>query len=351
MQISTQMDLLSQLEIKHPLFLAPMAGISTPKLAAIVSNMGGLGSLGLGSSSVDEVVAQIEQTKALTSNAFQVNFFCHDQTILDVEKEKIWINFLSKEFKELKKPFPSQLNQLYNSFLHNEDYTNIILDKKPKAISFHFGLPSKAQLNALKSANIITMVSVTQISEALVAQNLGIDVLIAQGIEAGGHRGVFNEMYDPGIFTHDLVHLLTQSPLIQLPVVAAGGLMTGHDIRNILDLGASAAQLGTAFIQCKESAAHDHYRAALFEKNITQITSVISGRPARGLIRSWHTQVDTPNQPNHPDYPFPYDIAKQLSKINQEFAIYWAGSNFSKIRRLDAEQLMQTLIQEITQLS
>lgn len=342
------MDLTSYLGIQHPILLAPMAGVSTPQLAATVSNQGGLGALGLGSSTLDHAIEQIKHTKQLTKKPFQLNFFCHKEFDLDIEKEKVWIEFLSKEFSRLGKSPPNQLNKLYSSFTNNEDFTNMVLDIKPRAISFHFGLPSKKQIAALKSAGIITMVSITQLSEALEAQSYGIDILIAQGIEAGGHRGIFNENNDPAIFTKDLVQALIKNPAVTLPIVAAGGLMTGKDIREIIDLGASAAQLGTAFLTCAESAANQNYKKALLESNYTQITRSISGRPARGLFSHWHTDIDILEKPEDPGYPFTYDIAKQLNMLDPiNFPIYWAGCNVSKIRPLDASVLMQTLISEM----
>lgn len=341
------MDFTSYVGIQHPILLAPMAGVSTPKLAAAVSNAGGLGALGLGSSSIDDAVHQIKQTKTLTPNAFQVNFFCHEEYKLDKQQEKDWIHFLSKEFVRLGKETPTQLKKLYSSFKNNEDYTNMLLDMKPRVVSFHFGLPSYSQIAALKSSEILTMVSVTQLSEALEAQALGIDILIAQGIEAGGHRGMFNPSRESGIFTSDLVSMLIEHPQIQLPVVAAGGIMAGDTIRKMLDLGASAAQLGTAFIQCEESAANQSYKNALFQQKNTQITDIISGRPARGLISQWHQILASCHEVQHSGYPYTYDIAKKLSTLDPEFSIYWAGSNVSNIRRLNAEALMGTLIEEL----
>lgn len=346
------MNLLERLEIKYPIFLAPMAGVGTAEMAAAVSNAGGLGSLGLGASTVDEAKTAILATKKLTKKPFQVNFFCHVPNEFDEAICKNWINYLEKYFKQFDAQPPSVLNKIYSSFLENDDFFNLLLDLKPKAVSFHFGIPSTEQIELLKSTGITTMVSVTQLSEAIKAKSAGIEVIIAQGIEAGGHRGTFHHSCEAGIFTKELVELLMQH--INLPIVAAGGIMNGTDILNYLKTGASAAQLGTAFIQCKESAANAAYKKALFEQPITQITESISGRAARSLFNNWHEFVDFPERPKNPGYPYAYDLGKQLhnaasKKQEHGFGAFWAGGNVAKIRALDAAELMNTLIQEMKQ--
>ncbi|MFT4020814.1 MAG: nitronate monooxygenase [Acinetobacter sp.] len=343
------MSLRQQLQIKYPLFLAPMAGVSSPQLAAEVSNAGGLGALGLGASHIDAAKAAILDTQKLTRHPFQVNFFCHQPHVSNELEEQEWINALAKQFKKFNASPPTQLHKIYQSFIENEDYLNLVLDLKPKAVSFHFGIPSREQIDTLKRNGIITMASVTQLSEAQQAENDGIDILIAQGIEAGGHRGIFNPLYDPAILTKDLIILLKQ--YIKIPIVAAGGIMNGQDVKAYLHIGADAAQLGTAFVQCKESLANDAYRHALFTQTVTQITDSISGRPARGLFNHWHEWIDIPARVKHAGYPQTYDLAKQLHSIASQaqdhgFGAFWAGSHVAKIRKMDARELMSTLIHE-----
>ena len=345
-----EMTLLEKLGIKHPIFLAPMAGVSTPALAAEVSNQGGLGSLGLGANSVQAAREQIEATKLLTENAFQVNFFCHDSTELDPAIAENWINLFKTTFQKLNTEAPQTLNCIYPSFKDNDDFLNLVLETKPKAVSFHFGIPHPHQIEALKNAGIITMVSATNLAEAKAIEAAGIDIIIAQGIEAGGHRGIFNETFDAAIKTSDLVQLLKKH--CQLPVVATGGIMNGQQAKQMFDLGADFVQLGTAFVQCKSSNANDAYRTALFNQPLTQITSSISGRPARGLINHWHIEVDLPNRPIVPAYPYTYDLGKQLhtaaSKTGDHgFGASWAGSNVSQIRELEAADLINQIILEM----
>lgn len=346
--------ILQQLGIQLPIFLAPMAGVSTPTLAACVSNQGGLGSLGLGASTAEQAHAQILATQALTDQPFQVNFFCHDVIHYNEQQAQKWIDYLAPHFAEFSAEKPKTLKKIYASFIENDELLNVVLETKPKAVSFHFGLPLPHQMQSLKQAGIITLATVTNLTEAIQAEQAGIDILVAQGIEAGGHRGLFNPHCDSGLSTLDLLILLNHE--INLPIVVAGGIMSGHDIAMYLNLGASACQLGTAFVICPESAASDAYRQALLEQPITQISDSLSGRPARGLLNAWHKYVDTPQRPAHAGYPYTYDLAKQLHQIasqqgEQGYGAFWAGSHVSAIRNYDATQLMQVLQQELAETS
>ena len=344
------MTLLEQLDLKHPIFLAPMAGITTPQLAAEVANAGGLGALGLGASTPAQALKQILATQALTDRSFQVNFFCHQSVELDPQLEHAWLEYMQPFFVHYGMTAPKHLSCLYPSFLDHDDYLRVVLETRPKAVSFHFGLPHPRQIQALKSAGIITMVSATNLVEAQAIEAAGIDVIIAQGIEAGGHRGMFNPQLDSAITTKDLVQLITANS--NLPVVAAGGIMHGSHAAKMLNLGASAVQMGTAFIQCKSSNASAAYREALFKQPITQITHSISGRPARGLINAWHSQVDQAERPPVPPYPYAYDLAKQLQHVateqqDQRFCAFWAGTRVAQIRALEPADLINLLMLEM----
>lgn len=344
------MSILELLEIKHPILLAPMAGVSTPELAAEVSNQGAFGSLGLGANTPEAAKTQILKTQELTDHAFQVNFFCHQSEILNPETAQQWIDYIRPQFEKFAAQPPTQLNCIYPSFLDNDDFLNVVLETRPKAVSFHFGIPHPHQIQALKHAGIITLVSATNLIEAQAIEAAGIDIIIAQGIEAGGHRGIFNQQFDAAIKTSDLVSLITQHCTI--PVIAAGGIMNGEQAKAMLKLGAAAVQLGTAFVQCKSSSANAAYRKALFSQSITQISASLSGRPARGLLGSWHTQIDSPNRPIVPAYPYTYDLAKQLMSIaggqhDFSYAAFWAGSNVAQIRELEAADLVNQLVLEM----
>ena len=344
------MSILELLEIKHPIFLAPMAGVSTPELAAEVSNQGAFGSLGLGANTPETAKAEILKTQTLTDKPFQVNFFCHQPERLDPQKAQQWIEYIRPQFAKFGTEPPSELRCIYPSFLDNDDFLNVVLETRPKAVSFHFGIPHPRQIQALKDAGIVTLVSATNLIEAQQIEAAGIDIIIAQGIEAGGHRGIFNQTFDAAIKTSDLVQLI--STHCKLPVVAAGGIMNGDQAKSMLKLGAAAVQLGTAFVQCKSSSASAAYRQALFSQSMTQISASLSGRPARGLFGAWHKFVDAPQRPNLPEYPYTYDIAKQLISIaNQQqdtsYGAFWAGSNVGQIRELEAADLINQLVLEI----
>ena len=344
------MSILQLLEIKHPIFLAPMAGVSTPELAAEVSNHGAFGSLGLGANTPETAKAEILKTQTLTDKPFQVNFFCHQPQSLTPEKAQLWGEYLRPQFAQFNATPPTQLNCIYPSFLDNDDALHVVLETAPKAVSFHFGLPLPHQIQALKNAGIVTMVTATNLIEAQAIEAAGIDIIIAQGIEAGGHRGIFNQAVDAAIGTHDLVKLITAH--CHCPVVAAGGIMNGEHAKTMLKLGAAAVQLGTAFVQCKSSNASAAYRKALFSQSITQISASLSGRPARGLVNAWHRQIDAPHRPNLPEYPYTYDLAKQLMALaNQQqdysFNAFWAGSNVAQIRELEAADLINQILLEM----
>ena len=344
------MSILELLEIKHPIFLSPMAGVSTPEIAAEVSNQGALGSLGLGANSAEAAKQQIIKTQELTDRPFQVNFFCHQPEQLNPETAQQWIEYIRPQFAKFGAEPPSELRCIYPSFLDNDDFLNVVLDTEPKAVSFHFGIPHPHQIEALNQAGIITMVSATNLIEAKSIEAAGIDFIIAQGIEAGGHRGIFNKHIDAAIKTNDLVTLIRNH--CHCPVVAAGGIMNGEQARNMLKLGASAVQLGTAFVQCKSSNASVAYRQALFSQSMTQISASLSGRPARGLFGAWHKFVDAPNRPALPEYPYTYDLTKQLISVaNQQqdtsYGAFWAGSNVAQIRALEAADLVNQLVLEM----
>lgn len=343
---------LQRLGIQHPIFLAPMAGTSTPELAAAVSNAGGLGSLGLATSSVAQAQQAIQRTRALTSQPFNCNFFCHQPPQSDPATEQAWITYMTPFFSALGGTAPQTLKPVNFTFIDNQPLLDMLLQEKPAVVSFHFGIPSADTIRQLRQAGIILLASATSLAEAHIIQTSGLDAIVAQGIEAGGHRGVFNRDFDPAISTHDLVRLFTVHT--QLPIIAAGGIMDGADIQQVLALGASAAQLGTAFVICEESAASPTYRERLQDPALqtTYMTASISGRPARGLMSAWHTQVDRPERPALSSYSYMYDLAKQLNALamsqgNHDFAAYWAGSNVARIRNLNATDLMHTLLDEL----
>lgn len=335
-----------------PIVQAPMAGTSTPALAAAVSNAGGLGSIGLGAATLAQGRQMIEETRARTNRAFNVNFFCHRPAVRDAAREAAWLDHLKPLFTEFGGAPPSTVEEIYKTFVGDDEAFRMVMDTRPAVVSFHFGLPEADKLRALREAGIRTMASATSLAEAASIEAAGIDILVAQGIEAGGHRGVFDpEAPDERLSTSVLVSLLARRS--RLPVVAAGGIMDGHGIRAALDLGAAGAQLGTAFILCPESAANAAYRDALKDERAatTRLTAAISGRPGRGMVNRLITHGEAPGAPPAAAYPTAYDAAKQLNALamkhgNHDFAAQWAGQGAPLAREMPAADLMALLMDE-----
>lgn len=351
--MNTSASFLSRLGIKHPIIQAPMAGTSTPQLAAAVSNAGGLGSLGIGANTADQAQLAIEDTRRLTDGPFNVNVFCHAPSAYDAARDNAWLRHLRPLFAEAGIAPPTTLKEIYKSFLQDDAVFEMLLQQRPAVVSFHFGLPTAKHIHALREAGIYTIASATNLREATLIEQAGIDAIVAQGIEAGGHRGMFDpEANDERLSTSVLVRLLVQRT--RLPVIAAGGIMDGQGIKSALNLGAAAAQLGTAFILCPESAANASYRENLKSDRAatTRLTPVLSGRPARGMVNRFIEFGEAAGSPQPAAYPYAYDAAKQLSAAavkqgNNEFAAQWAGQGAPLAREMPAAELVSTLVTEL----
>lgn len=343
---------LQRLGIRHPIIQAPMAGVSTPRLAAAVSNTGGLGSLGIGATTAARARQMIEETRSLTSQPFNVNVFCHTPAQRNPEREAAWLRHLAPLFAEAGLEVPSDLKEIYPTFLASTETLEMLLELRPPVVSFHFGLPPADIITALREAGIYTLATATSPQEAVLIERAGVDAVVAQGIEAGGHRGIFDpEAEDEKLSTQVLVRWLVRET--QLPIIAAGGIMDGYGIRAALDLGAAAAQLGTAFILCPESSANLDYRNNLKSERAaeTRLTDVLSGRPARGMLNRLITFGEADGSPVPADYPLAYDAAKQLNAAatrqgNSEFAGQWAGQGAPLARELPAADLVALLLEE-----
>ena len=342
---------MSRLGLQHPIIQAPMAGTSTPQLAAAVSNAGALGSVGIGAYGVEQARQHIEQTLALTSQPVNVNLFCHQTAAADAAREAAWLQYLAPEFARFAAQPPAGLRCIYDSAVGNAALQAMLLKLRPAVVSFHFGLPEQSFINALKAAGITTLACATTLDEARQIEQAGVDVIVAQGMEAGGHRGAFVPEEDRLMGTFALVQVLARH--CKLPVVAAGGIMNGAGIAAALELGASAVQMGTAFILCPESAASTAYRAELQSDAAqhTAITAAISGRPARGMFNRLH-RLGRDYGGALPAYPMVYDAGKALhqaasSQGSSDYAAHWAGQGAPLARSMPAAQLVQTLVQEL----
>ncbi|MBO1073253.1 NAD(P)H-dependent flavin oxidoreductase [Roseomonas marmotae] len=346
-------DLPGLLGIEWPIIQAPMAGVSSPALAAAVSEAGGLGSLGAGASDAAGTRAMIGAVRQRTRHPFNVNLFCHRPAQADAAREAAWIERLRPQFAQFGASPPPRLREVYKSFVEDDAMLAMLLEEKPAVVSFHFGLPPEARVRALREAGIILLASATSLAEARMAAAAGMHAIVAQGYEAGGHRGIFDpEAGDERLGTLALTRILARG--LDLPVIAAGGIMDGAGIAAVLRLGAGAAQLGTAFIACPESLADDAYRAALASEaaHHTTVTPGISGRPARCLDNRFTAMLaDVPDR-EIPAYPIAYDAGKALNQAARAageagFGAQWAGQGAPLARALPAAELMAALIAEM----
>jgi nitronate monooxygenase len=291
----------------------------------------------------------IAAVRAKTDRPFQVNVFCHRPAIANAARDSAWLAQLAPEFSRYGVKPPARLTEIYQTFLTDDAKLAVLLAERPAIVSFHFGLPARDRIEALRSAGIALLATATNLEEGNAIAAAGIDAVVAQGYEAGGHRGVFDPNGpDNRLGTMALTRLLVRT--LDIPVIAAGGIMDGAGIAASLTLGAVAAQLGTAFIACPESSADAGYRAALLglAAEHTVMTAAISGRPARCLANRF-TALGVGVQPGTvPDYPIAYDAGKALhaaAKATGEFAYgaQWAGQGAPHARAMPAGELVACL--------
>lgn len=333
-----------KLTLDLPVLQAPMGGTATPQLAAAVCEAGGLGGLGLVGCSVQEAATLIDETAARTSHAFNVNFFCHQQKNCTPALGRGWIESAGPLFKQLGVQAPETLQESFGSFIGDSAMLAMLLEKRPRVISFHCGLPHQQQLSALRETGALLIASATNLAEAKSIEKAGLDAVIAQGWGAGGHRGIFDpDGPDEQLDTETLTRLLAKN--VNLPVIAAGGIMDGADVKDALSWGAIAAQMGTAFISCPESAADDFYRASLNAQSTTIMTRAVTGRPARFIRNDAIDFLAAFPECEVPPFPYPYELSDALNvaaknATDHRFSCHLAGSGFAKSRHVSATLLM-----------
>jgi nitronate monooxygenase len=347
------MTLLETLGIDLPIIQAPMAGVSTPAMAAAVANAGALGSLSVGATDADGARKAIAEMRTRSTRSLNVNVFCHRRPRADRALEIAWVARLLPHFEKFGATPPMQLTEIYRSFLEDDAMLAALIAARPRAVSFHFGLPSAERIRALREAGIVLIGSATSVAEGRAAEAAGLQAVVAQGYEAGGHRGVFDpDAPDDRLGTLALTRLLVRN--LQIPVIAAGGIMDGAGISAALRLGAAAAQLGTAFIACPESQADAGFRAALMSDaaHHTTMTRVISGRLAR-CLRNDFTAFGTDIADSEiPAYPIAYDAGKALHAAAKAagtftYGAQWAGQGAPLARSLPAADLIVALRDEL----
>jgi nitronate monooxygenase len=346
-------QLLRRIGIDLPIIQAPMAGVSTPEMAAAVSNAGGLGSIGVGAVDAEAARRMITAIRSRTDRPFNVNVFCHRPAVTDPARESAWLARLGPEFARYGAKPPSRLTEIYQSFLTDDAMLAVLVAERPAVVSFHFGLPARERIEALRAAGIVLLATATDLDEGKVIAAAGIDAVVAQGYEAGGHRGVFDpDGADDRLGTVALTRLLVRK--LGVPVIAAGGIMDGAGIAAALTLGAAAAQLGTAFVACPESSADAGYRAALLgpAAEHTVMTAAVSGRPARCLANRFTALGSGVEREAIPTYPIAYDAAKALhaaARAAGEFGYgaQWAGQGAPLARAMPAAELTAQLRSEM----
>ncbi|MCA6108863.1 NAD(P)H-dependent flavin oxidoreductase [Bradyrhizobium cenepequi] len=350
----TDRRLLELFGIEHPIVLAPMAGFATVEVAATVSNSGGLGSIGCGTMDPQAAGDAMAKLRRLTSNPVSLNFFCHEPAKADAGRERAWHDRLSPYYRELgiDDATPPRRTDLAP---FNTGMCEFVEDAKPKVVSFHFGLPAPVLLARIKAAGCRVISSATTVDEARWLQDHGADAVIAQGYEAGGHRGMFLDRDHSRALASQLGTLALVSQIVDavsVPVIAAGGIADGRGIAAALALGASGVQLGTAFLLCPEAATPPLHRDALRQARQlgTMVTNVLTGRPARALVNRFIADVG-PLFDAVPDFPLPMGVLAPLRaaaepKGSRDFTPLWAGQGAALIREFPAKALMQMLVKE-----
>lgn len=335
--------MLQRLKMRVPVVLAPMAGISTPELAAAVSDAGGLGSLGLAAMDADAAREALRRTRALMQREAPINanVFCHTPPPRDSEREAAWLSALAPDFGSVGASPPMALHDSYAPLDHDPDMLDMLLAERPGVVSFHFGLPSADSIAKLRDSGAVLLATATSRAEAEAIAAAGLDAIVAQGWQAGGHRGIFDENRpDRRLPTLDLLAELRD---LDLPLIAAGGIMTAEDVRAVLDAGAFAAQCGTAFLPATEAATSQPHRDGLAHGR-TIMTRAVSGRPARGL----ENRITTRDDSEAPPYPLPYSALKLLHReavaIGEHgFGPFWAGTGCTEARPGSAAEILSRL--------
>tara|TARA_B100000963_G_scaffold34087_1_gene25337 strand:+ start:355 stop:1398 length:1044 start_codon:yes stop_codon:yes gene_type:complete len=335
-------------KLKLPIIQAPMAGgFNTPELASVVANSGGVGSFGFSFTSPEKIDETLNTTKKLTNGFINANFFVFKPVQLpekEIQKEAI------KAIASLSLNEKYEINVPTEPFYFDlETQIEATIKNLPSIITFHLGIPSIDIIKKSQSLGIKIGITATNINEAKSIERVGADFIVAQGIEAGGHRGVFNqENLDEKIKLDNLINKILEN--VSLPVVAAGGIMEGRHIKRVLKIGAKAAQLGTAFLTCDEAGTSKIHKYYLLneQKRKTKITKAFSGRMARGINNKFIEEMT-----GKKIFPFPIQntVTMPLRKVSQnknngEFINLWAGMNFNKVRKLSAEELINKLVEE-----
>jgi len=330
-----------------PLIQAPMAGSQGSALAIAVSNAGGLGSLPCAMLDAQAMRKELEAIRAQTTKSYNVNFFCHAQPTPDAQREAAWRAALAPYYKEFGID-SAAIAAGPGRLPFSKEAVDVLEEFKPAVVSFHFGLPAPELVARVKRCGAKVLASATTVDEALWLESHGVDAVIAQGSEAGGHRGIFlSEDLNTQVTTLALVPQIVKA--VKVPVIAAGGIADKNGVAAVLALGAVAAQVGTAYLLCPEATTSKVHRAALKSNanRVTALTNVFTGRPARGIVNRIMRELG-PLSGKPPAFPLATAAiaplrAKAEGQGSGDFSPLWSGQNPSGCKEIPAAELTREL--------
>jgi nitronate monooxygenase len=335
--------------IELPIVQAPMANATGVDMAVAVAEAGGLGSLPCAGLTDDKVREGVAAIRSRTRKPINLNFFCHEEPKRDLAREASWLERLAPYYAELGAEMPKPPLKA-TIFRFTEATCGVVEELRPEVVSFHFGLPAPDLVQRVKQAGCKVICSATTRCEAFFLAERGVDVIIAQGAEAGGHRGMFLETdVATQIGTFALVQQIVGA--VSQPVIAAGGIGDGRAIAAAFALGAAGVQIGTAYLGCPEATISALHKEALAEPGReTVITDVLSGRPARGILKRF-IKEQGPINPAHPAYPFATPALAPLRKAAEakgsgDFSWFWSGQGASPVFGMSAGALTRKLADE-----
>ena len=335
------------LGIELPIIQAPMAGVQSSALAIAVCNAGGLGSLPCAMLTLEGLHQELSAITAATDKPYNLNFFCHTPPVVSEEANRAWKTSLKPYFDEYDIDADSIATGAGRAPFSAE-IADVLEDFRPRVVSFHFGLPAPELLSRVKSWGSLVLSSATTVEEARWLEAEGADAVIAQGIEAGGHRGMFlSEDLSTQCEARDLLEKVIEA--VNLPVIAAGGIADAQGVAATIGRGAAAVQIGTAYLLCPEASTSAIHRKALQSEaaNKTALTNVFTGRPARGIVNRIMREQGSMSA-IAPAFPLAANAiaplrAKAESMGSSDFTPLWAGQNASACRELPAAELTRQL--------
>jgi nitronate monooxygenase len=341
------MKLSEILGIDLPIIQAPMAGAQASAMAIAVSTAGGLGSLPCAMLAPDAMRKELDMIRARTNRPFNVNFFCHTPPPPDPAREAAWRRKLAPYYKEFGID-PDSIPAGPGRLPFSAEAADALEPFKPAVVSFHFGLPPGDLLARVKRWGSKIVCSATTVDEARCLEAQGVDAIIAQGLEAGGHRGIFlTEDLTTQVGTFALLPQIVRA--VKLPVIAAGGIANAKSVAAALALGAAGVQIGTAYLLCPEATVSAVHRAALKGEAArhTALTNLFTGRPARGIMNRVMRELG-PINGAAPRFPLATSAiaplrAKAESAGSGDFSPLWSGQNATGCKEIPAAQLTQEL--------